>query len=203
MLGQAFTRQNRRCDRFGLSVSWPCPTPRARTRPAINVNTSGCLILFIQRNGICSLAYNSRLGAWDVMAGGLVAPAYLVDLPRQSMATAESHLHGMLDVRFPLQPSALAVLPSGHEIPIFGRFARIASDDLAGSTFADVTPYPPYPGEVPSDSYKVTVTASRFRAPLSDLRPVQLDGLRQFRHDRKGPRRDHLLVSERKVLTCD
>ena len=60
---------------------------------------------------------------------------------------------------------------------------------LPVGTFAEVMPYPPYPGAVPSQSYKVTVNGQPvFVHQFPHLRPVQLDGLRQFRHDRKGPR---------------
>jgi len=60
---------------------------------------------------------------------------------------------------------------------------------LPAATFAEVTPYPPYPGAVPSVAYQVTVDGQPvFAHHFLTLRPVQLDGLRQFFDDRKSPR---------------
>lgn len=74
---------------------------------------------------------------------------------------------------------------------------------LPVAAFADVTPYPPYPGAVPSDSYKVTVNGQ----PVFVHRFLTYDQFNwmdyaSFAMTGKVHVTVTLLVSERKVLTC-
>ena len=72
------------------------------------------------------------------------------------------------------------------------------------ATFADVTPYPPYPGAVPSESYRVTVNGR----PVFVHRFLTYDQFNwmdyaSFAMTGKVHVEVTLLVSERKVLTCN
>jgi hypothetical protein len=74
---------------------------------------------------------------------------------------------------------------------------------LAATTFAEVTPYPPYPGAVASESYKVTVNGQ----PVFVHRFLTYDQFNwmdyaSFAMTGKVHVEIACLVSERKVLTC-
>jgi len=72
------------------------------------------------------------------------------------------------------------------------------------ATFADVTAYPPYPGAVPSESYKVTVNGQ----PVFVNRFLTYDQFNWMDYARFAMTgKVHVeithLISERKVITCD
>jgi hypothetical protein len=74
---------------------------------------------------------------------------------------------------------------------------------LPASAFAEVTPYPPYPGAVPSESYKVTVNGQ----PVFVHRFLTFDQFNwmdyaSFAMTGKVHVEITHLISERKVLTC-
>jgi Pectate lyase superfamily protein len=74
---------------------------------------------------------------------------------------------------------------------------------LPAATFAEVTPYPPYPGAVPSESYKVTVNGQ----PVFVHRFLTFDQFNwmdyaSFAMTGKVHVEITHLISERKVLTC-
>jgi hypothetical protein len=75
---------------------------------------------------------------------------------------------------------------------------------LPASIFADVMPYPPYPGAVPSESYRVTVNGQ----PVFVNRFLTYDQFNWMDYARFAMTgKVHIeithLISERKVITCD
>ena len=75
---------------------------------------------------------------------------------------------------------------------------------LPVATFADVTPYPPYPGAVPSESYKVTVNGQPvFVHHFLTYDQFNWMDYASFAMTGKVHVEVTSLVSERKVLTCN